>query len=161
MDGEIRYTLLKEEPRTFNAATKRANALDAISKAESSRLRGRRSEYVRWTKSEQEQFEPTISDLRALDTSLATDFNQMIEFQTKSFNKMLEQQKRHTETMEKILETQTRLLTESTPSRLQSRSPGRQESFRPKTSTMQCYNCREFGHLPINALKKEQNNRVF
>ena len=42
LDSEIRYTLLKEEPGSFNAATQRAIALDAISKAESSRLRGRR-----------------------------------------------------------------------------------------------------------------------
>ena len=46
--------------------------------------------------------------------------------------------------MEKILETQTRFL--ETP-RFQSRSPGRPEGFRPRTSAMQCYNCREFGHL--------------
>ena len=33
LDSEIRYTLLKEEPGSFNAATPRAIALDAISKA--------------------------------------------------------------------------------------------------------------------------------
>ena len=37
LDSEIRYTLLKEEPGRFNAATQRAIALDAIRKAESSR----------------------------------------------------------------------------------------------------------------------------
>ena len=47
LDSEIRYTLLKEEPGSFNAATQRALALDAISKAESSRLRGRRNGHVR------------------------------------------------------------------------------------------------------------------
>ena len=47
LDSKIRYTLLKEEPGSFNAATQRAIALDAISKAESSRLRGRRNGHVR------------------------------------------------------------------------------------------------------------------
>ena len=36
LDSENRYTLLMEEPGSFNAATQRAIALDAISKAESS-----------------------------------------------------------------------------------------------------------------------------
>ena len=43
LDSEIRYTLLKEELGRFNAATQRAIALDAISKAEFSRLRRRRN----------------------------------------------------------------------------------------------------------------------
>ena len=49
--------------------------------------------------------------------------------------------------MEKILETQTRCLSESSQPRFQSRSPGRPEGFRPRTPATQCYNCREFGHL--------------
>ena len=52
LDSEIRYTFLKEEPGSFNAATQRAIALEAISKAESSPLRGRRNGHVRWTKGE-------------------------------------------------------------------------------------------------------------
>ena len=44
LDSEIRYSLLKEEPGIFKAATQRAIALDAISKAETSRLRGRKTE---------------------------------------------------------------------------------------------------------------------
>ena len=60
---------------------------------------------------------------------------------------MLEQQERHTQIMEKILETQARFLSESSQSRFQSTIPGRAEGFRPRTSAMQCYNCREFGHL--------------
>ncbi|XP_075263321.1 uncharacterized protein LOC142354850 [Convolutriloba macropyga] len=111
LDSEIRYTFLKEEPGSFNAATQRAIALEAISKAESSPLRGRRNGH------------------------------------TRSFNKMLEQQERHTQIMEKILETQARFLSESSQSRFQSTIPGRAEGFRPRTSAMQCYNCREFGHL--------------
>ena len=71
----------------------------------------------------------------------------MFEFQTRSLNKMLEQQERHTQIMEKILETQTRFLSESSQPRFQSRSPGRLEGFRPRTSAMQCHNCREFGQL--------------
>ena len=71
----------------------------------------------------------------------------MIEFQTRSFNKMLEQQERHTQIMENILQTQTRFLSESSQPRFQRRSPRRREGFRPLTSAMQCYNCREFGHL--------------
>ena len=49
--------------------------------------------------------------------------------------------------MEKVLETQTRFLSESSQPRFQSRSPGRPEGFRPRTPAMQCYNCREFGQL--------------
>ena len=47
LDSEIRYSLLKEEPGSFNAATQRAIALDAISKAEFSQLRGRKNGHVR------------------------------------------------------------------------------------------------------------------
>ena len=122
-------------------------ALDAISKAESSRLQGRRNGHVRWTKGEQDHDGSVTADFRALNTSLSSSFNQMIEFQTRSFNRMLEQQERHTQIMEKILETQTRFLSESSPPRFQSRSPGRPEGFRPRTSSMQCYYCRKFGHL--------------
>ena len=90
LDSEIRYTLLKDGPGSFNAATQRAIALDAISKTKSSRLRGRRNGHVRWTKSEQDHDESVTADFRALNTSLSSGFNQMIEFQTRSFNKMLE-----------------------------------------------------------------------
>ena len=96
---------------------------------------------------DQDHDDSVTADFRALNTSLSSGFNQMIEFQTRSFNKMLEQQERHTQIMEKILETQTRFLSESSQPRFQSRSPGRPEGFRPRTSAMQCYNCREFGHL--------------
>ena len=91
LDSEIRYTLLKEEPGIFNAATQRAIALDAVSKAESSRLRGQRNGHVRWTRAEQDHDESATADFRALNTSLSSGFNQMIEFQTRSFDKMLEQ----------------------------------------------------------------------
>ena len=60
---------------------------------------------------------------------------------------MLKQHERQTQIMEKILETQTRFLSESSQPRFQSGSPGRTEGFRPRTSVMQCYNCREFGNL--------------
>ena len=60
---------------------------------------------------------------------------------------MLEQQERHTHIMENILETQTRFLSKSNQPRFQSRTPGRTEGFRRRTSAMQCYNCRKFGHL--------------
>ena len=49
--------------------------------------------------------------------------------------------------MEKILENQTKFLSESSQPRFQKRSPGRPEGFRPRTSGMQCYNCQDFGHL--------------
>ena len=147
MDSEIRYTLLQDEPGSFNAATQRVIALDAISKAESSRLRGRRDGHMRWKKGEQDHDESVTADFRALNTSLSSGFNQIIEFQTRSFNKMLEQQERHTQIMEKILETQKRLISESSQPRFQSRSPGIPEGFRPRTSAMQYYNCREFGHF--------------
>ena len=155
LDSEIRYSLLKQEPEKFKAATQRAIALDAIGKAESSQLRGRQNGHVRWTKSEQDHDESATADFRAFNTSLSSDFNQMTEFKTRSFNKMLEQQKQHTQIMEKILETQTRFLSESSQLRFQSRSPGRPEGFRPRTSAMQCYNCREFGHLSNQRPQKE------
>ena len=138
LDSEIRYTLLKKEPGSFNAATQLAIALDAISKAESSQMRRRRNGHVRWTKSEQDHDESVTADFRALNTSLSSGFNQMIAFQTRSFNKMLEQQERHTQIMEKILETQTRFLSESSQPGFQSRSPGRPDGFRPRMSAMQC-----------------------
>ena len=147
LDIKIRYTLLKEEPGSFNAATQRSIAQDAISKAESSRLPRRRNGRVRWTKSEQDHDESATADIRALKTSLSSGFHQMIKFQTRSVNRMLEQQKRHTQIMEKILETQTRFLSKSSQPRFQNRSPGRSEGFRPRSSAMHCYNCREFGHL--------------
>ena len=97
LDSEIRYTLLKEEPGSFNAATQRAFALDAISKAESSRLRGRRTGHVRWTKGEQDHGESITADFRALNTSLSSGFNQIIDrVSDQKLNKMLEQQERHT-----------------------------------------------------------------
>ena len=136
LDSKIRYTLLKEETGSLNAATQRAIALDAISKAESSRLR--RNGHVRWTKEEQDHDDSVTADFRALNTSLSSGFNQMIKFQTRSFNKMLEQQERHTQIMEKTFETQTRFLSESSQPRFQSRSPGRPEGFRKRTSAMQC-----------------------
>ena len=71
----------------------------------------------------------------------------MIGFQIRRFNKMLEQQERHTQIMEKSLETQSKFLSESSQPRFQSRSPRGPEGFRPRTSAMQCYNCRQFGHL--------------
>ena len=90
LDGEIRYTFLKEEPGSFNAATQRAIALDTIIKAEPSRLRGRRNGHVRRTQGEQDHDDSAAADFRAL--SLLSGFNQMIQFQTRSFNWMLEQQ---------------------------------------------------------------------
>ena len=70
MDGllgsEIRYRLLKEEPGRFNAAIQRAIALDAISEAQSSRLRGRRNGHVRWTKGEQDYDESVTAGLEHL-----------------------------------------------------------------------------------------------
>ena len=126
---------------------KKAIALDAISKAETSRLRGRRNGHVIWTEGEQDHDESVTADFSALNTSLSSSFNKMIEFQTRSFNKMLEQQERHTQIKEKILETQTSCLSESSQPRFQSKSPGRPEGYRPRTSAMQCYNCREFRHL--------------
>ena len=146
--------ILKEEPGSFHTATQRAIALDSISKAESSRLRGRRNGHVRWTKGEQDHDESVTADFRELNTSLSSGFNQMIGFQTRSLNKMLEQQERHTQIMEKIIEAQTRFLSESSQPRFQSRSPGRPEGFRPRTSEMQCYNCREFGHLSNQCSQK-------
>ena len=118
LDSKTRYTLLKEEPGSFNAATQRAIALDAISKAESSQLRGRRNGHVRWTKGKKDHDESLTADFRALNTSLSSGFNQMIEFQTRSFKKMLEQEERHTEILEKIYETQTRFLSESSQPRV-------------------------------------------
>ena len=78
---------------------------------------------MRWTKGEQDHDEPVTADFRALNTSLSSGFNQIIEIQTRSFNEMLEQQERHTHIMEKILETQARSLSESSQLRFQSRSP--------------------------------------
>ena len=161
LDSEIRYSLLKEEPGSFNAATQQAIALDAISKAEFSQLRGRKNGHVRWTKGEQDHDESVTADFRALNTSLSSGFNKMIEFQTRSVNKMLEQQERHTQIMEKILETQTRFLPESSQPRFQSRSPGRLEGFRPRMSAMQCHNCGSLGNCQISVHRKEQYNRVY
>ena len=97
LDSEIRYTLLKEEPGSFNAATQRAIALVAISKAEFSQLQGQRNGHVRWTKGEQYHDESVTADVRALNTSLSSGFNQMIEFQNRSFIKIIEQQELHTQ----------------------------------------------------------------
>ena len=63
LDSEIRFTLLKEEPGSSNAFTQRAIALDAISNAESSRLRGPRNGHVRWTKVEQDHDESATADV--------------------------------------------------------------------------------------------------
>ena len=60
---------------------------------------------------------------------------------------MLEQQERLTQITEKFLQTQTRFLSETSQPRFQSRGTGRPEGVRPRTSAMQCYYCREFGHL--------------
>ena len=84
---------------------------------------------MRWKKGEQDHDESLTADFRALNTSLWSGFNQMIDFQTRSFNKMLKQQEQHTPITEKILESQTRFLFESSQSRFQSRSPGRPEGY--------------------------------
>ena len=65
LDNKIRYTLLKEEPGSFNAATQRAIALEAVSKAETSRLRGRRNGHARGTKDEQDHDESATANSRA------------------------------------------------------------------------------------------------
>ena len=161
LDSEIRYTLLKEEPGSFNAAKQRAIALDAISKAESSRLRGRRNRQVRWTKGEQDLDESVTADFRALNTSLSSGFNQMIEFQTRSFNKMLEQQERHTQIMEKIPETQTRFLSESGQPRFQSRSPENRKAFNPERLRCSAIIAASSGTCQISVHRKEQYNRVY
>ena len=67
---------------------------------------------------------------------------------------MLELQEQHTQIMEKVLETQTRFLSESSQPRFQSRSSCRTDGFRPSTSAMQCYNCREFGRLSNQSPQK-------
>ena len=125
-----------------------------MSKAESSRLLGRRKGHVRRRKGEKDHDESVTADFRALNISLSSGSNQMIKFQTRSLVKMLEQQERQTQIMEKILETQTKFLSESSQPRFQSRSPGRPEGFRPRTFAMQCYNCREFGHLSSQCPQK-------
>ena len=70
--------LLESEPGSFTAATRKATALDAISKAESSRLRGRKNRNVRWTKGEQYHGESTTADLRALHTSMSSGLNDRV-----------------------------------------------------------------------------------
>ena len=65
LDNKIRYTLLKEEPGSFNAATQRAIALEAIGKTETSRLRGRRNGHARGTKYEQDHDESATAHFRA------------------------------------------------------------------------------------------------
>ena len=110
---------------------------------------------MRWTKGEQNHDESVTADLRALNTSPSSGFNQMIELQTRNFNKLLEQQERNTQIMEKVLETQTIFPSESSQTRYQSRSLGRRERFSPRTSAMQCYNCRKFGHLSNQCPQKE------
>ena len=69
-----------KEPGSFKAATQVSFALDAHSKAESGQHRGRRSGHVSWRKSEKDHVESTTPDLRALHTSMSSDFTQTIEF---------------------------------------------------------------------------------
>ena len=110
---------IKEEPWSFNTITQRAIVLDAISKAETSRLRELRNGNVRWTKSEQDHDESTTNDLRGLLTSMSSVFNQKIEFQTRSRDKMLEKQERHTQIGAKIFENYVRFLSESNQPRVE------------------------------------------
>ena len=161
MDSEIRYTLLKEEPGSFNAATQRAIALDAISKAESSRLRGRRNGHVRWTKGEQDHDESVAADFRALNTSLSSGFSQMIEFQTRSFNKMLEQQERHTQIMEKILETKQDFYPNQVNPDFRVEVREDRKAFDPERLRCSAIIAASLGTCPIIAHRKEQYNRVY
>ena len=104
LDNGIRYTLLKEDPDTFNASAQRAIALEAIAKVENARYLPRRTKHVRWTQGDDEENGRKVRDL---STSVGTGQSDLMESQIRSFNKLLEQQERHTKIMERILDTQS------------------------------------------------------
>ena len=153
-------TLLKAQPGSFNAATQRAIALDAISKAESSRLRGRRNGHVRWTKGEQDHDESVTADFRALNTSLSSGFNQMIEFQTGSCNKMLD----HKSDIHRSWRRSLRLKQNFYPNQVKPDSRVEvqedRKAFDPERLRCSAIIAASLGTCQISVHRKEQYNRV-
>ena len=114
LDSEIRYTHLKEDPVTFNASAQEAIALEAIVKVENAPYRPRRTRHVRWTQGDNEE-NGRRAKIRDLSTNVGMGLSDLLENQTRSFHKLLEQQERHTQFMERILDTQSRFLTKTSP----------------------------------------------
>ena len=144
LDREIRYTL-QEVQENFNAFTQwekksPQHTLDATFKAKSSRLQGHRNGQMSQKEGEKDH-----------EVSITVDFRAPLDSIFSGFYQIIDQQERHTKVMEKVLETHTRLLSKSCQPRFESRSP---EGFRSTRSAMQCYNCQEFEHLPIQCPQK-------
>ena len=154
IDSEIRYTLLKEDPDTFNASTQRAIALEAISKVENARYRPRRTGHVRWTQGEDGDC-GRKADIRDLSTNLDISMSEIMDNQTRYFGKLLEQQERHTQIMERLLDTQNRFLTESLPPGRISRSPARVD----RNTNVQCYHCQDWGHFANKCPRKNESSK--
>ena len=68
---------------------------------------------------------------------------------------MLEQQERHTQIMERILDTQSRFLTVFAPAPKASRSPARAD----RNSNVQCYHCQDWGHFASRCPKRSTTQR--
>ena len=149
LDSEIRYTLLKEDPDTFNASDQRAIALEAIAKVENARYRPRRMGHVRWTQGDDDE-SGRKTEIRDLSTNVGMGLSELMENQIRSFNKLLEQQERHTQIMERILDTESRFLTEFAPAPRTSRSPARVD----RNSIVQCYPCQDLGHFASRCPKR-------
>ena len=154
LDSEIRYTLLKEDPDTFNASAQRAIALEAIAKVENARYRPRRTGHVRWTQGDDDE-SGRKTEIRDLSTNVGMGLSDLMENQIRSFNKLLEQQERHTQIMERILVTQSRFLTEFAPAQRTSRSPARVD----RNSNVQCYHCQDWGHFASRCPKRSTASR--
>ena len=69
LDSEIRYTLLKEDPDTFNSSAQRAIALEATAKVENARFQPRRTGDARWTQGDDEE-NGRKAEVRDLSTNM-------------------------------------------------------------------------------------------
>ena len=78
LDSEIRYTLLKEDPDTFNVSAQRTIALKAIAKVENARYRPRRTGHVRWTQGDDNENERR-TEIRDLSTNGGIGLSDLME----------------------------------------------------------------------------------
>ena len=72
LDSEIRYTLLKEDPDTFNTSAQRVLALEVFAKVENARYRPGRTGHVPWTQGDDDD-SGRKTEIRDLSTNLAWD----------------------------------------------------------------------------------------
>lgn len=156
LDSEIRYTLLKEDPANFNTAIQRALALDSIARAESVRLRNRRTGQVRWSQAE-------VRESR----DMAQECHQASASQTETLERILDQQSRQTEILQRLVEQQARWLDQKREAQLwrdpDTKPKTRSESPSGIRSGTMCFKCHEYGHyankctqVPLNSRRPEQ-----